>query len=309
MVPGVANTTDGRLRRKDGTTFPVEARVAVFRSEGQKLVLALVRDITERKRAEEALQQTHEQLEARVRERTAELARANSVQVEALEALRRSELRIARMTANVPGMVYQLLLHADGTANFPYVSEGCRELFGLEPAQMRPDACTLLDLIHPEDIGAFLSTLDESKNSGAAWAWEGRYVTGAGKETRWLQGTARPERQDERHRSGTACCSTSPRASAPNRASRTAPARPPPSPHWARARLPSSNHVGLAEGRRRGRHQHARRRDVHRHRTAARRTGAGRPRRGRLRPRHHRHDLSRRAGIARRATPSSPGSR
>ncbi len=196
MVPGVANTTDGRLRRKNGTHFPIEARVAVFRSEGQKLVLALVRDVTERKRAEEALQQTHEQLEARVVERTAELARANDVQVAALEALRRSELRIARMTANVPGMVYQLLLHDDGTASFPYVSEGCRELFGLEPAQMRPDACTLLDLIHPEDIGAFLSTLDASKNSGAAWAWEGRYVTGAGKETRWLQGTARPERQN-----------------------------------------------------------------------------------------------------------------
>ena len=197
MVPGVANTTNGTLRRKDGTMFPIESRIAVFRSEGQKLVLALVRDITERKRAEEALQQTHEQLEARVAERTAELARANDVQVAALEALRRSELRIARMTANVPGMVYQLLLQEDGTANFPYVSEGCRELFGLEPATMRPDACTLLDLIHPEDIGAFLTTLDASKNSGAAWAWEGRYVTGTPRETRWLQGTARPERQPD----------------------------------------------------------------------------------------------------------------
>ncbi len=120
-----------------------------------------------------------------------------TVQVAALEALRRSELRIARMTANVPGMVYQLLLHEDGTANFPYVGEGCRELFGLEPAQMRPDACTLLDLIHPEDIGDFLSTLDASKSSGAAWTWEGRYVAGANREIRWLQGAARPERQPD----------------------------------------------------------------------------------------------------------------
>ena len=320
MVPGVANTTNGTLRRKDGTTFPIESRIAAFRSESQKLVLALVRDITERKRAEEALQETHEQLEARVRERTAELARANdelrnalrensrlaaaiescqigvlisdpqqpdvptifvnpaftritgyerheavgrncrflqgpetdpaetdrirqavaarrpyrgttrnyrkdgtpfwneltinpvfddagaliyfvgiqadvTQQVEVLEALRRSELRIARMAANVPGMMYQLLLHEDGTASFPYVSEGCRELFGLEPAVMRPDACTLLDLIHPEDIGEFLSTLDASKLSGAAWVWEGRYQLGEGKEIRWLQGAARPERQ------------------------------------------------------------------------------------------------------------------
>ncbi len=169
----------------------------MFRSGTSSSLLALVRDITERKRAEAAIQQTQEQLEARVAERTAELARANDVQVAALEALRRSELRIARMTANVPGMVYQLLLQEDGTASFPYVSEGCRELFGLEPAVMRPDACTLLDLIHPEDIGAFLTTLDASKLSGAAWAWEGRYVTGSAHETRWLQGTARPERQPD----------------------------------------------------------------------------------------------------------------
>ncbi len=180
MVPGVAVTLEGILRRKDGTTFPTEARVAVFRSEGQKLVLALVRDITERRRAQETL-------EARVRERTAELARAN-------DDLRGSEKRFASMTANVPGMVYQLLLHADGTANFPYVSGGCRQLFQLEPAQMEVDACTLLDLIHPDDIGHFLRTLDDSKRTGQAWAWEGRYAVPAGSgEVRWLQGAARPE--------------------------------------------------------------------------------------------------------------------
>ena len=183
MVPGVPVTLEGTLRRRDGTRFPTEARVAVFRSEGQKLVLALVRDITERRR-------TQETLEEAVRERTAELARAN-------DDLRGSEKRFASMTANVPGMVYQLLLHADGTANFPYVSGGCRELFKLEPRQMEADACTLLDLIHPEDIGNFLSTLDESKRTGRAWTWEGRYAVPAGnQEIRWLQGAARPERRD-----------------------------------------------------------------------------------------------------------------
>ena len=199
MVPGVAITMTGTHRRKDGTTFPTEERVAVFRSGNQRLLLALVRDITDRKRAEEAIQQTQEQLEARVAERTAELARANDamraasqVQMEALEAQRRSEVRFSRMTANVPGMVYQLVLHGDGTADFPYVSEGCRALFGLEPAEMRPDACTLLDRIHPDDIGGFLSALDDSRRTGTAWTWEGRYLAD-GQEERWLQGAARPE--------------------------------------------------------------------------------------------------------------------
>jgi PAS domain S-box-containing protein len=52
-------------RRKDGTTFPVEVRGRVLElHEGQRRYVATARDITERKRAEEAM------LEGRVAERT-----------------------------------------------------------------------------------------------------------------------------------------------------------------------------------------------------------------------------------------------
>jgi signal transduction histidine kinase len=51
-------------RRKDGTTFPVEIRSRSFWHGDHRFGLALVRDITERKQAEEAT------LEARVSERT-----------------------------------------------------------------------------------------------------------------------------------------------------------------------------------------------------------------------------------------------
>jgi PAS domain S-box-containing protein len=42
-------------RRKDGTRFPVEIRSHAFRQQGKEFYLALVRDITERKRAEQEL--------------------------------------------------------------------------------------------------------------------------------------------------------------------------------------------------------------------------------------------------------------
>ena len=48
-------TVQGVHRRKDGSTFPVEVRVARFISGGRRLLLALARDITERHRAQEAL--------------------------------------------------------------------------------------------------------------------------------------------------------------------------------------------------------------------------------------------------------------
>ncbi|HMH18926.1 MAG TPA: PAS domain S-box protein, partial [Burkholderiales bacterium] len=46
-------TFEGRLRRKDGTMFPIEARLRQFRQADRRLSISLVRDITERKRAEE----------------------------------------------------------------------------------------------------------------------------------------------------------------------------------------------------------------------------------------------------------------
>jgi PAS domain S-box-containing protein len=49
-------------RRKDGTFFPVEVRVRPFWHGGQRFGLAQVRDITERKRAEETLRQTQAEL-------------------------------------------------------------------------------------------------------------------------------------------------------------------------------------------------------------------------------------------------------
>jgi PAS domain S-box-containing protein len=53
MVPGVPITLEGVHKRKDGMNFPVEVRLGVFELGGRKLMLGLVRDITERKGMEE----------------------------------------------------------------------------------------------------------------------------------------------------------------------------------------------------------------------------------------------------------------
>ncbi len=55
LVPGAPLTLEGAHRRKDGTTFPVEVRVGLFEWGGHPLVLALARDMSERKKTEEEL--------------------------------------------------------------------------------------------------------------------------------------------------------------------------------------------------------------------------------------------------------------
>ncbi|MCQ3979547.1 MAG: hypothetical protein DPW09_39515, partial [Anaerolineae bacterium] len=55
LATGEVVTFDSVHRRKNGTVFPVEVRARWFWQGGRRFGLALVRDITERKRAEQAL--------------------------------------------------------------------------------------------------------------------------------------------------------------------------------------------------------------------------------------------------------------
>ncbi len=74
----IGRTFESHGLRKDGSEFPLELSIASWRTEEGIFYTGIVRDITERKQAEEALHRARDELELRVQERTEDLARANA---------------------------------------------------------------------------------------------------------------------------------------------------------------------------------------------------------------------------------------
>src|SRR5215470_5111632 len=92
---------EGFSLRADGRSIPVSIRTSRIQYLGQPALLLHVRDITERRRFEEELQRSNDELEMRVRNRTAALARANEILRNEIAERNRSEEARRRLEEDV----------------------------------------------------------------------------------------------------------------------------------------------------------------------------------------------------------------
>ncbi|WP_199305755.1 PAS domain S-box protein [Pseudanabaena sp. FACHB-2040] len=114
-------------------------------------------------------------------------------QVEA--ALRQSEARFQLLVSNMPGMVYRYAPCLGRSKSFTYISSGSRELVELEPATILQDANSLLELIHPDDLPSFESSIVSAVEDSLPWQWEGRLTTPSG-NLKWIQGRSRAQQTE-----------------------------------------------------------------------------------------------------------------
>ena len=149
-----------RLRRADGSLYPAKLTFLRIQRDSRDLLLAIGDDLSPEQAAATALAQ--------------------------------SQARYNAIVDHTPGLVYQFVLGADGRHEYPYLSEGCAALLGVQPAALQADPDLFLRLVLPEDRKGYLETMAVSKISLSGWNWEGRIWIEAWKDVKWINLRATP---------------------------------------------------------------------------------------------------------------------
>ncbi len=153
-----------RLRRLDGSSYPVKFCFFRIVRDGRALLLAVADDLTMEQAAAQALAQSQARFDAVVR--------------------------------NTPGLVYQFMLYPDGRMEFPWLSDGCSALLGLSVLELQHDASLFERLILPEDRQGYLDCMRASRDALSGWNWEGRIWIDAWHDVKWINLRATPHLVD-----------------------------------------------------------------------------------------------------------------
>jgi diguanylate cyclase (GGDEF)-like protein/PAS domain S-box-containing protein len=108
------------------------------------------------------------------------------------EALAARDRLLEKLSAEVPGGIYQYRLDADGHSCFPYASKGLYDIYEVDLQQLREDASGVFERIHPDDLERVRRSVRYSAEHQAPWREEYRVcLPRAG--LRWVRGEATPE--------------------------------------------------------------------------------------------------------------------
>jgi hypothetical protein len=91
-----------KVKSKDGSVVDIEYAISQIHGREPIELVAVARDITERRLAEEALRKAHDELEIRVQQRTSELVKANeklALEIDAREAI---DLQVEQQRSQPP---------------------------------------------------------------------------------------------------------------------------------------------------------------------------------------------------------------
>ena len=160
---------------KSGRALLAEISASVIEMDGQECMIALVRDITARKQAEEAMLKAHDELERRVAERTAELSKANeeltaeiAERRQAEEALREREESFRLMFAENPVPMW---VFDEQTLDFLAVNDAAVFQYGYSREEFLE--MTIKDIRPQEEVDGLVDNLSTRPSERRrVWDWK-----------------------------------------------------------------------------------------------------------------------------------------
>ena len=152
-----------RYERADGSVFWGEVSASLSSVEGRPVVRSLIRDVTERREAQQALQER--------------------------------EARLRGITNSIPGVVYQAYARPGPEYGFYFVGKHAEELLGISAA---PDDFfeRCLEAVPPGHREDLLDTIRTAVGENAPLRFEAPFERPSGEQI-WLLGTATPHQRDD----------------------------------------------------------------------------------------------------------------
>ncbi|SCA56495.1 putative Diguanylate cyclase [Candidatus Terasakiella magnetica] len=109
-------------------------------------------------------------------------------------SLKESERRFSDVSANIPGVVYQMRRNKDGQNYLSYISQGVRELTGWGPASMLSKPELLEEMVLRQDRGRFREAIDKAGLDFASWSSDVRLQHRDGTTIKWVRSSGRTHR-------------------------------------------------------------------------------------------------------------------
>lgn len=141
-------------RRRDGTRYPVEARLFYFNDRDKPVFVCIANDVSQRESTRQALEHSASDLRA--------------------------------IVAHIPGMAYQVMQKKGAPPTLRYVSEQSAQLLGIKAATLRAKPERFFKLILKEDREDYLARLAEAGGVHLSFNWEGRLWMKDWKDVKWV---------------------------------------------------------------------------------------------------------------------------
>jgi PAS domain S-box-containing protein len=102
-------------------------------------------------------------------------------------------VRLQKLAAHLPGMIYQFQLNADGSFCLPYASDALCSIYDVHPEEVKVDATAIFAAVHPRDRAELITSIKHSANTLGAWKSLHRVLRPSGNVI-WVEGHSTPER-------------------------------------------------------------------------------------------------------------------